>query len=85
MLVKTLNKTFKLFIKMNFFVTNKQTEECKKLNGQLLTLKEELNESKSQVVVAEYKRETEIQTQDRRAQEEIASLQHLVHGKINIL
>lgn len=44
-------------------------------------IKTELIEAKSQVVVAEYKRETEIQHQDRRAQEEIASLQQLVHGR----
>lgn len=44
-------------------------------------VKKELIETKSQVVVAEYKRETEFQHQGRRAQEEIASLQQLVHGK----
>lgn len=44
-------------------------------------IRKELNETKSQVVVAEYKRETEIHHQDRRAQEEIASLQQLVHGQ----
>lgn len=44
-------------------------------------VRKELNETKSQVVVAEYKRETEIQHQDRKAQEEIASLQQLVHGR----
>lgn len=43
-------------------------------------MKKELNETKSQVLVAEYKRENEIQHQDIRAQEEIASLQQLVHG-----
>lgn len=55
--------------------------ECIQLNEQLVDLRKELNETKSQVVVAEYKRETDIQNQDRRAQEEISSLQHLVHGK----
>lgn len=45
-------------------------------------MRKELNETKSQVVVAEYKRETDIQNQDRKAQEEISSLQHLVHGEI---
>lgn len=54
--------------------------ECKKLNDQLAGLRKELNETKSQVFVAEYKRETDIKNQDRKAQEEIASLQHLVHG-----
>lgn len=44
-------------------------------------LKEDLNEIKSQVLVAEYKRESDIQRQDRRAQEEIASLQELVQGE----
>lgn len=56
--------------------------ECKRLNEQLVDLRKELNDTKSQVVVAEYKRETDIQNQDRKAQEEISSLQHLVHGKI---
>lgn len=46
-----------------------------------MDLQKELNETKSQVVIAEYKRETDIQNQDRKAQEEISSLQHLVHGK----
>lgn len=55
--------------------------DCRKLSEQLSTLRKELNEAKSQVVLAEYKRETELQEQGRRAQEEIASLQHLVHGK----
>lgn len=55
--------------------------ECKNLNDQLLALRKELDESKSQVLVAEYKRQTDIQSQDRKAQEEIASLQHLVHGE----
>lgn len=68
---------YQWFFASTFFVL----AECKKLNEQLVDLRKELNETKSQVVVAEYKRETEIQNQDRRAQEEIASLQHLVHGK----
>lgn len=63
---------------MRFFF--QLTGECKKLNQQLDELNKELNETKSQVVVAEYKRETEIKHQDRKAQEEIASLQQLVHG-----
>lgn len=49
-----------------------------------MDLRKELNETKSQVVVAEYKRETDIQNQDRKAQEEISSLQHLVHGKFDM-
>lgn len=56
------------------------TGECKKLSQQLSELNKELNETKSQVVVAEYKRKTEVKDQDRKAQEEIASLQQLVHG-----
>lgn len=47
----------------------------------MVNLQKELNETKSQVVVAEYKRETYIKDQDRKAQEEISSLQHLVHGR----
>lgn len=55
--------------------------ECTKLNHEMTTLNKELNEVKSQILVAEYSRESEIQHQDRKAQEEIASLQQLVHGK----
>lgn len=40
----------------------------------------ELNEVKSQILVAEFSRDAQIQQQDRKAQEEIASLQQLVHG-----
>lgn len=54
--------------------------ECKKLAEENEKLKEDVNEIKSQVLVAEYKRESDIQRQDRRAQEEIASLQQLVQG-----
>lgn len=60
---------------------------CWWFSGELMRIKkayddvtQELNETKSQVVVAEYKRESDIQHQDRKAQEEIASLQQLVHG-----
>lgn len=59
-----------------------QKGECKKMVEENEKLKEDLNEVKSQVLVAEYKRESDIQRQDRRAQEEIASLQQLVQGKI---
>lgn len=55
--------------------------ECKKLTGEMEILNKELNEVKSQILVAEYSRESEIQHQDRKAQEEITSLQQLVHGK----
>lgn len=53
------------------------------MNEQLADLRKELNETKSQIVVAEYKRETDIQNLDRKAHAEISSLQHLVHGKHN--
>ncbi|KAJ6636242.1 Early endosome antigen 1 [Pseudolycoriella hygida] len=56
--------------------------ECRKLAEEKEKLKEDINEIKSQVLVAEYKRETDIQRQDRRAQEEIASLQQLVQETI---
>lgn len=45
-------------------------------------MRKELNESKSQVLLVEYKRETDIQEQSQKAQEEIISLQHLVQGKM---
>lgn len=56
-------------------------DECRKLNEKLINLRRELDETKTQVLVAEFKRESDIQSQDRKAQEEISSLQHLVHGK----
>lgn len=58
--------------------------ECRKLNDQLGVLRKDLNETKSQVVLAEYKRETDFQEHERKAQGEINSLQHFVHG-INTL
>lgn len=68
-----------------FFIAKRVLQgECKKLIEENEKLKEDLNEIKSQVLVAEYKRESDIQRQDRRAQEEIASLQQLVQGKVNI-
>lgn len=54
--------------------------DCKKLSKEVDELRKELNETKSQLVVIEYKRETDIQNHDRKAQEEIASLQQLVQG-----
>lgn len=57
--------------------------ECKKQSDELRELRKELNEIKSQVVVAEYQRQSDIQHQDRKAQEEIASLQHIVHGSFD--
>ncbi|XP_031625433.1 rab GTPase-binding effector protein 1 isoform X2 [Contarinia nasturtii] len=56
--------------------------ECKRLSEQLADLRKELNETKSQVVIAEYKRETDIKNQERKAHEEISSLQHLVHETV---
>lgn len=50
------------------------------MNDQLGVIRKELNETKSQVVLGEYKRETDFQEQERKAQEEISSLQHFVHG-----
>lgn len=50
------------------------------MNDQLGVLRKDLNETKSQVVLAEYKRETDFQEHERKAQEEISSLQHFVHG-----
>lgn len=55
--------------------------ECKKLTGDIAQLNSELNEAKSQIAVNQFNR-SECQNQDRRAQEEIASLQKLVHETI---
>lgn len=56
--------------------------ECKKLSADIETIKKELDEVKSQLLVAEYKNQHEFQHQERKAQEEIASLQQLVQDTI---
>lgn len=56
--------------------------ECKKLSNEVSQLNLELNEAKSRIAVDHFNR-SECQNQDRRAQEEIASLQKLVHGKLH--
>lgn len=43
-------------------------------------IKKELDEAKSQIVLVEYRTENTLQTNERKAQEEIASLEHLIQG-----
>lgn len=51
----------------------------------MVSIKKELDEAKSQIVLAEYRTENTIQNNDRKAQEEIASLQHLIQGNLHNL
>lgn len=66
--------------RMKEFFLQKEAE-CKKLTNDIAQLNSELNEAKSQIAVNQFNR-SECQAQDRRAQEEIASLQKLVHETI---
>lgn len=54
--------------------------ECKKLSGEMENMQKQLDDVKSQLVVVEYRTESDRQQQERKAQEEIASLQQLVQG-----
>lgn len=44
-------------------------------------MKEELDEARSQLLIAGMKLETDLEDEKRKAHEEIASLQQLVHGE----
>lgn len=48
---------------------------------QVRQLKTELDDVKSQLVVADLTLESNLEVEKRKAEEEIASLQQLVHGK----
>ncbi|CAD7090186.1 unnamed protein product [Hermetia illucens] len=56
--------------------------ECKKLSGEMENMQKQLDDVKSQLVVVEYRTESDRQQQERKAQEEIASLQQLVQDTI---
>ncbi|KAL3274712.1 hypothetical protein HHI36_016088 [Cryptolaemus montrouzieri] len=62
------------------FLAKKQ--ENVELNETIVKLKEELNEAKSQVVVTGLTFESNIEVEKRKAEEEIATLQKLVHETI---
>ena len=56
--------------------------ECRKLVSDLQCTKKQLDEVKSQLTIAEYSKEKDLEDNSRRAQEEIQSLQQLVHETI---
>jgi hypothetical protein len=53
--------------------------DCIKLSKELVSVRKELNDTKSSLVIAEINREKDLEDQGRRAQEEIQTLQTLVH------
>lgn len=59
---------------------DRKNKENAKLSEELTKLKQELDEAKSQLVVAGLTLESNITVEKRKAEEEIASLQQLVHG-----
>lgn len=61
----------------------RKIEENEKLSGELAKLKNELDDCKSQLVVDSMTLESTFEVEKRKADEEIASLQRLVHGKSN--
>lgn len=58
----------------------KSTQENLLLNEQVLKLKNELDDCKSQLVVDSITLESNFEVEKRKAEEEIATLQRLVHG-----
>lgn len=58
----------------------KSTQENLLLNEQVIKLKNELDDCKSQLVVDSITLESNFEVEKRKAEEEIATLQRLVHG-----
>lgn len=56
--------------------------ELRKLSQENAELSAELDDAKSRIVVAEISLESKLEEQDRKAQDEIASLQKLIYGEI---
>jgi Rab GTPase-binding effector protein 1 len=56
--------------------------ECRKLVKELAITRKQLDEVKSELMIAEYSKEKDLEDQTRKAQEEIQSLQQLVHETI---
>ncbi|XP_055681126.1 rab GTPase-binding effector protein 1 isoform X3 [Lutzomyia longipalpis] len=57
--------------------------ECRKHTEKIEALTKELDEAKSQLIVAEYRKENEMQNQELKAQEELASLRQLVQETLD--
>lgn len=55
------------------------------LNEQMLKLRHELDDCKSQIVVDSMTLESNFEAEKRKAEEEIATLQTLVHGNIKYI
>lgn len=60
----------------------RKSNENSKLLEEIRQLKVELDEAKSQLVVADLTLESNLEVEKRKAEEEIASLQQIVHGNI---
>lgn len=56
--------------------------ELRKLSQENAELSAELDDAKSRIVVAEISLESKLEEQDRKAQDEIGSLQKLIYGEI---
>lgn len=59
----------------------KSNHENIHLNDQIIKLKNELDDCKSQLVVDSMTLESNFEVEKRKAEEEIATLQRLIHGK----
>lgn len=57
--------------------------ECKRFSKEAAAVRKELDEAKSQIMVMEYNREKDLEEQNRRAQEEIHTLQQLVQETVD--
>jgi hypothetical protein len=59
----------------------RRNQENARLNTEILELRRELDDSKSQLVIAGITLENNFEQEKRKANEEIATLQQLVHGE----
>ncbi|XP_062539640.1 rab GTPase-binding effector protein 1 isoform X2 [Armigeres subalbatus] len=57
--------------------------ECKRFAKEAAAMRKELEEAKSQIMVMEFNREKDLEDQNRRAQEEIQTLQQLVQETVD--
>lgn len=72
-------KMKELFLQKEDELVRKSNENSKLLE-EIRQLKVELDEAKSQLVVADLTLESNLEVEKRKAEEEIASLQQIVHG-----
>lgn len=57
--------------------------ECKRFAKETSVARKELDDAKSQIMVMEFNREKDLEEQNRRAQEEIQTLQQLVQETVD--